>query len=223
MSSRRRKNNSIDGQFNARTIEMMESPAYRALSLSAHRVLDRICIELAHHGGNDNGKLPVTYDQFVEYGVHRHAIAPAIRELEALGFIKVTQRGRPSAGDHRWPNLFLILWVNCKSTPKAEQTNDWRKIPDTETAELIARAARKPVKRRRNQGSTINGATASANPATLTRDIDSSDGIRTGTVVMDSITGNTPRTVMDSGTGTSDGIRTGKMFLEEPDGGADHG
>jgi hypothetical protein len=53
-----RKRNQIDGQFNARLIEMMESPAYRALSLSAHRVLDRISIELAHHGGNDNGKCP---------------------------------------------------------------------------------------------------------------------------------------------------------------------
>jgi hypothetical protein len=74
-----KRRNKIDGQFNARTLKMMESPAYRALSLSAHRVMDRICIELMHHGGNDNGKLPVTYEQFVEYGIARHAIAPAIR------------------------------------------------------------------------------------------------------------------------------------------------
>jgi hypothetical protein len=26
----------------------------------------------------------------VRYGIHRHAIAPGIRELEALGFIEVT-------------------------------------------------------------------------------------------------------------------------------------
>jgi hypothetical protein len=25
-------------------------------------------IELAHHGGNDNGRLPVTYEDFIEYG-----------------------------------------------------------------------------------------------------------------------------------------------------------
>jgi hypothetical protein len=86
----RRKNNAIDGQFSARTIEMLESPAWRVLSLSAHKVFDRICIELAHHGGNDNGRLPVTYGQFMEYGIDRHAIAPAIRELEALGFVEVT-------------------------------------------------------------------------------------------------------------------------------------
>jgi hypothetical protein len=136
----KRKRNQIDGQFSARLIEMLESPAYRALSLSAHRVLDRICIELAHHGGNDNGKLPVTYDQFMEYGVHRHAVAPAIRELEVLGFIEVTQRGRPSAGEFRLPNLFRLTCVNCKSTPNP--THEWRGIRDVETAEKLARAAR---------------------------------------------------------------------------------
>jgi hypothetical protein len=51
----------IGGQFAACLIEMLESPAYRVLSLSARRVLDRIDIELGHHGGNDNGRLPVTH------------------------------------------------------------------------------------------------------------------------------------------------------------------
>jgi hypothetical protein len=77
------------------------SPPYRVLSLSARRVLDRISIELAHHGGNDNGKLPVTYEQFVEYGIDRQAIAPAIRELVALGFIEVTRQGKASASEYR--------------------------------------------------------------------------------------------------------------------------
>lgn len=180
MSSRHRKTNAIDGQFNARTIAMMESPAYRALSLSAHRVLDRVCIELAHHGGNDNGALPVTYEQFQQYGVHRHAIAPAIRELVALGFLVVTQRGRPSAGENRWPNLFRITWVNCRSTSKAEQTNEWRKVPDTQTAERIADTARGPARPSRRPVTS----------PTHTRDIDSSDGKRTGTVVMEKGGGN---------------------------------
>jgi DNA-binding transcriptional MocR family regulator len=136
-----KKRNQLDGQFNARLIEMLESPAYRALSLSAHRVMDRISIELAHHGGNDNGKLPVTYEQFMEYGIDRHAVAPALRELEALGFIEVTQRGRPSAGEFRLPNLFRITWVNCKSMPTP--SHEWRRVPDTETAEALAKAARK--------------------------------------------------------------------------------
>jgi hypothetical protein len=57
------KGNPITQGWAARPIEMLESPAYRALSLSAHRALSRIEIELAHHGGKDNGKLPVTFDK----------------------------------------------------------------------------------------------------------------------------------------------------------------
>jgi hypothetical protein len=150
-----RKRNKIDGQFNARLIEMMESPAYRVLSLSAHRVLDRISIELAHHGGNDNGRLPVTYDQFEEYGIHRHAVAPAILELEALGFVEVTQRGRASAGEHRLPNLFRLTCVNCKSTPNP--THEWRRVPDMETAEALSRIARAKKQNSSGGNRTENG------------------------------------------------------------------
>jgi hypothetical protein len=158
MSNKYRKKNAIDGQFNARTIKMMESPAYRVLSRAARMVLDRVCIELAHHGGNENGKLLVTYDQFVAYGIRRHAIAPAIREATALGFLEVTRQGRPSAGEHRYANLFRLTWVNCKSSPLTEQTNEWRKIPaDMKTAADIADAARKAGERPRRAKTTTTG------------------------------------------------------------------
>ena len=91
----------IHGQFAPRTIEMLESPAFRVLSLSARRILDRVEIELAHHGGQDNGKLPVTFDDFARYGINRQQIAPAIRECEALGFLQITERGR--AGNAEFP------------------------------------------------------------------------------------------------------------------------
>jgi hypothetical protein len=85
-----RRRNQILGQFSARTIEMMRSPAFAALSLGGHRVLARLEIEQAQHGGQDNGKLPVTFDQFVEFGMDRHSVAPAIREVCALGFAEIT-------------------------------------------------------------------------------------------------------------------------------------
>jgi hypothetical protein len=66
MSKTYLRRNKIGKQFAPRTIEMLESPAHRVLSLSARRVIDRIEIELAHHGGMDNGKLPVTFEQFAE-------------------------------------------------------------------------------------------------------------------------------------------------------------
>jgi competence protein ComGC len=35
----------------------------------------------------------VTFDQFVKWQLDRKAIAPAIRELVALGFVEVTEKG----------------------------------------------------------------------------------------------------------------------------------
>jgi hypothetical protein len=139
----------IAGQFDGRLIEMLESPAYRELSLSAHRVLSRLAIELGHHGGCDNGRLPVTYGHFMEYGIDRAAIAPAIRELEALGFIEVTERGRAGPGEFRAPSFYRLTYpVVRKGNPP---TNEWRQIKTIEGAEAIARAARKVRARRQRQ------------------------------------------------------------------------
>jgi hypothetical protein len=82
-----KRRNSISGQFSARLIEMLESPAYRVLSRSAHMAISRVEIELGHHGGNDNDQLIVTTEDFIAYGMHRSSVAPALREAEALGFI----------------------------------------------------------------------------------------------------------------------------------------
>src|SRR5690349_1943287 len=82
------------GQWCGRPREMLESAAYRVLSRAAHLALSRIELELRYHGGKENGRLIVTYDQFERYSLDRGAIAPGLRELEALGFIETTQHGR---------------------------------------------------------------------------------------------------------------------------------
>jgi hypothetical protein len=125
---------------------MMESPAYMALSGSARKVLDRLEIEIAHHGGNDNGKLPCTYEHFFEYGVHRHSIAPALRELEALGFIEITEHGRAGNAEWRRPNLFRLTY---RPVDRAKPTDEWRRVRTQHDIDMISRAARTPVKRPR--------------------------------------------------------------------------
>ena len=120
---------------------MLELPAFRTLSLSARRVLDRLEIEFAHHGGTDNGLLPVTFDNFVDYGMDRHSVAPAIRELEALGFAKITTRGRAGNAEFRTPNKFRITY---KHTNDANPTNEWKSIHTIELADELAKAARAP-------------------------------------------------------------------------------
>ena len=134
-----RKRNRITGQFAARPIEMLEGPAYQVLSRAAHQVLARIEIEHAHHGGTDNGHLPVTYEQFVEYGLHRKAVPPAIRELEALGFIEVTQRGCGGNADFRRPSHYRLTYRHAKGET-GDGTHEYRQFKDMDLAEMEAMA-----------------------------------------------------------------------------------
>lgn len=126
-----------------RSRELLESFAYRALSLSAHRALSRIEVEWCKHSGKDNGKLPVTFDDFVDYGVHRSAVGPALAELEALGFIEITERGKMAqAAEYRRPNKFRL-----RTREELEGVGvggcQWRRFKTLDEAEDVATDARK--------------------------------------------------------------------------------
>jgi len=92
-----RRQASITSQFVPHRIEMIESPAWRALSLSGRRAVDRIEIEHGHHGGNDNGRLPVTFDDFEDFGISHKSVAPAIREVVALGSQSEVGQANPTS------------------------------------------------------------------------------------------------------------------------------
>jgi hypothetical protein len=138
--SKKKTHPKIDGQYAPHIDELIMSPSWRALSLSARRLLDRIEHEHNRHGGQENGLLPVTFDQFAEYGIHRHAIAPAMRECVALGLLKITRKGRAGPADTRLPNLFLLTYL--AGMGKHKPTHDWRNIKTIEEAEAIAAVAR---------------------------------------------------------------------------------
>jgi hypothetical protein len=124
------------------SISMLESPACRVLNLAERRVIDRIRIEFHRHGGQDNGKLPVTFRDFHEYGVRWNSIAPAIRGAQALGWIKVTKYGVASNSGFRTPTLFALTHLETNGGQDA-RTNDWKAIKTIEDAEAIVTAARK--------------------------------------------------------------------------------
>jgi hypothetical protein len=105
---------------------MLQSPAWRVLTLNERRVLDRIAIELAGHGGPDLG---VTFTGFIRYGIERHAIAPAIRALVALGFLQIT-------GQSQFRSTYL------RSVDGVAPTHDWRRIKSRGEARQIAINAR---------------------------------------------------------------------------------
>lgn len=139
---KRRRNNLISGQFSARLTEMLASPAYRVLSRAAHMILARIEIEHGNHGGNDNGRLPVTFDDFEQYGVERHAIAPALREVEALGFIEITERGRQGQANRRRPNYYRLTYRPLPTDAKGDGTHEWRRFQAIDAAKMAAKKAR---------------------------------------------------------------------------------
>lgn len=82
---------------------MIRSPAFGTLSLWGRRILDRLEIELGDHRCTENGKLPVTFDDFCRFGIHRHSVAPGIREVVALGFVEIIKAGRAGNAEYRTP------------------------------------------------------------------------------------------------------------------------
>ena len=146
----REKRNAIWGSLQLGSLKCWSSAAFSVLSLSARKVLDRLEIELAHHGGTDNGRLPVTYDQFQDFGIDRQAIAPAIRELVALGFIEITRAGRAGNAEYRLPNLFRLTYRPCAGE-RGDGTHEWRRIKDSAEAKLIAKAAREAAAQKKQQ------------------------------------------------------------------------
>jgi hypothetical protein len=130
------------------TREMLESEAWRAMTLPARRALDRLMIEHMSHAGTMNGELPCTYDDFQRFGVSRKSINAAIRVVEALGWVDVVFRGHLNHGVADRPSLYGLTWL-----PRADNTppsNRWKSIKDRASAKLkvkIALEGRKPSKR----------------------------------------------------------------------------
>ena len=151
---KRKERGSINGAFAWRLVEMLESPAYRVLSLSAHRVMARLEIELAHHGGKpeENGRLPCTYEHFAEFGIHRDAIAPAIRELIALGFVEITRQGCAGNAGFRQPTLYRLTYRHCGA--HKETTDEWKRIGTMQEAQEIGERARLPRSERGQKNKT---------------------------------------------------------------------
>ena len=143
MSAPKRKN-WIARQFAARPIEMLESPAMRVLTLAERRALDRIEIEYAHHGGADNGRLPITYANFERHGLHPNVVAPSLRALVSLGFIEITRKGYGGAAEVRAPSWYRLTYRSAWNATRrdGDRTHEYLAIKTVEEVAAIARAAR---------------------------------------------------------------------------------
>ena len=104
-------------------------------------MLDRLDVELGHHGGTENGNLIVTYRQFEAYGIHKDSVGPARRELEALGFIEITERGCAGNAGFGKPNKFRLTFHPAEGAP-SDGSHEWRRFKTIEDAERAKEEAR---------------------------------------------------------------------------------
>lgn len=127
-----RKKWKLEGAFAPLPLYLLQSPTYRALTISARRVLDFLMVEHLTHGGADNGNLLAPYAQLEAFGVRKDSILESLEMLERFGLIERTfyggrQGGRPNA------TLYGLGWVPLLD--EAEPRERFRSI----TAEQVDR------------------------------------------------------------------------------------
>jgi hypothetical protein len=156
-----KRKSQVAGQFVWRPRQLIESPAMRVLSRVAHLALTRLEVEHMDHGGAENGRLPTTYQQFEEWGIHPRFVASALRELQALGIVEITRHGYAGAADKRSPSLYRLTYLTAHDAGSADATgtHEYLKIKTVEEAEAVAKAARNAADPRNVERSKKHSAT----------------------------------------------------------------
>lgn len=112
------------GGWMAITRDFLEAPAYRTLSVNARKCLDRLIIEHIGHARLENGRLIVTHEQFIDYGVTGEYVGDALDELAYKGLIKA-ERGKAGNGTAH-PTVFTLTFDGTHDGGKA--SNEWKKF-----------------------------------------------------------------------------------------------
>src|SRR5258708_2059621 len=89
----------IEGPFTPLKLELLQSKAWRSMSINMRRVIDLLMTEHMLHGGWQNGQLITTYDQMQDHGIGRAYIADAISGLEDRGLIAIVDLGRKALNE----------------------------------------------------------------------------------------------------------------------------
>jgi hypothetical protein len=120
--------------------EVIKSHAWRALSNGARMVIYRVAEEWMAHGGTIYTDLPVPQKDFIEFGLHNHAIAPGQREACALGLLMLTTRGRAGNAEFRAPHKWALAFI--KDRQGKYLGTDWHRFKSLEEAKEVAQQAR---------------------------------------------------------------------------------
>jgi hypothetical protein len=108
--------------------DLLESDAWRTAPINTRRVVDRLMLEHMAHAGTMNGKLVCTYDDFEKWGVGQQGrVAQAIRDAVERGLVVVTEKGKASSGERRWPNKYALGWFPTHDGAAAlNRWKDWK-------------------------------------------------------------------------------------------------
>jgi hypothetical protein len=119
------------------------------------KVVLRIALEHLKHGGVENGKLPVTYQDFARRGVRKNSVREAQLVAIHLGWVDRTSIGEvPWHGDIRSPSTFGLTWL--PRYDGAPANNRWASIETELDAKAAVRRAKAELAQLRRMPSFFN-------------------------------------------------------------------
>jgi hypothetical protein len=109
------------------TRELLESQAWRTMPIQTRRFVDRVLLEHMAHAGTENGRLIVTADQCVAWGIPRNAVTEAQRDAKRRGLVYLGEQGIWAPRRGRRPNRFGLGWLPGYDGSPAP--NNWKAWP----------------------------------------------------------------------------------------------
>jgi hypothetical protein len=97
------------------TVEMLNAPAFRTLSLSGRRFISLLEVHLMNSAGLENGLLTATWTQCQAAGIHKDAVTRTIADVVKRGLVEVTQRGLYRGHGKGMPNRFRLTFRQTRS------------------------------------------------------------------------------------------------------------
>lgn len=129
-------------QFVKHPRDLIESDAWRSMTINEHRFVERLEIDHLTHAGRENGKLRATYEQLEAFGIGRRLIARTCDSLQQKGIIDATKGGM------RIATRYALTWLPLHDG--SGPSNRWRTYKSPKR--------RRPAKTRKTQNLVHEGA-----------------------------------------------------------------
>jgi hypothetical protein len=117
--------------------DLLESSAWRGLSINARRLLDFLMIEHLAHAGKENGFLVAPRRQLEAAGIGARHISPAIDEAIEVGLLDCKR------GVGRRPSTYALTWLPMRAG--SEPSNRWRAVVTAEGNSLLMTSESEPL------------------------------------------------------------------------------